>query len=59
MSFEASRAYRHRAWQHLAYGVSSTPRGNQRPAPIVTEHAEGAWITDADGNRFVDYAMGQ
>lgn len=58
MSFEASRAYRHRAWQHLAYGVSSTPRGNQRPAPIVTEHAEGAWITDADGNRFVDYAMG-
>lgn len=56
--FDASLAYRAEAREHLAYGVSSTPRGNQRPAPIVVERAEGAWITDADGNRFIDYAMG-
>ncbi len=56
--FTESLAYRTRALRHLAYGVSSTPRGNQRPVPIVVERAEGAWITDADGNRFIDYAMG-
>ena len=44
--------------RHLAYGVSSTPRAGQLPAPIVAEQAEGAWITDADGNRFIDYALG-
>lgn len=58
MRFEASLAHRSQALRHLAYGVSSTPRGNQRPAPLVVERAEGAWITDADGNRFIDYAMG-
>lgn len=58
MRFDASRAYRARALQHLGFGVSSTPRGNQRPAPVVAEFAEGATITDADGNRFIDYAMG-
>lgn len=56
--FGASLAYRTEAMEHLAYGVSSTPRGHQRPTPVVTEQAEGAWITDADGNRFIDYAMG-
>lgn len=53
-----SQAYRTQALRHLAYGVSSTPRASQRPAPLVVEQAEGAWITDADGNRFIDYAMG-
>ena len=57
-AFGSSIAYRAEARRHLAYGASSTPRGNQRPAPIVAERAEGVWITDADGNRFIDYAMG-
>lgn len=43
---------------HLPGGVSSTPRAAQRPAPLLAEHAEGAWITDADGNRVIDYALG-
>ena len=33
-------------------------RAAQRPVPVVTERAEGAWIIDADGNRFIDYALG-
>lgn len=57
-SFAGSVAYRERAMRHLAFGVSSTPRGRQRPAPVVAERAEGAWITDVDGNRFLDFAMG-
>ena len=58
MRFCASLAHREVAVRHLAYGVSSTPRAGQLPAPIVAEQAEGAWITDADGNRFIDYALG-
>lgn len=56
--FQASMAYREGALQHLACGASSTPRAAQRPVPIVAERAEGAWIIDADGNRFIDYALG-
>lgn len=56
--FRASSAYRDGALRHLAHGASSTPRAGQRPVPIVAEWAEGAWIVDADGNRFIDYALG-
>ncbi len=56
--FAQSAAYRDTAREHLAFGVSSTPRGHQRPVPVVVDHAAGAWITDLDGNRFIDYAMG-
>src|SRR5512135_2965524 len=27
---------------------------NYQPLPIVVEHAEGAWVTDVDGNRYLD-----
>lgn len=57
-SFAQARAYRARALKSLAYGVSSTPRGNQLPAPIVADRAEGAHLWDVAGNRFVDYAAG-
>ena len=56
--FRQSLVHRAAALEHLAYGVSSTPRVAQRPAPIVAERADGAWIIDADGNRYVDYALG-
>ena len=58
LDLRRSREYRESACRHLAFGVSSTPRAAQRPAPIVVEQAEGAWITDADGNRTIDYALG-
>ena len=53
-----ARAYRERALRHLAFGVSSTPRGRQAPAPLVAERAEGAHVYDPTGQRFIDYAMG-
>lgn len=56
--FRQSAAHRIRALRHLAHGTSSTLRAFQRPAPLLIEQAEGAWITDADGNRYIDYAMG-
>ena len=58
LDLRQSIAYREAACAHLALGLSSTPRASQRPAPIVVERAEGAWITDADGNRYIDYALG-
>jgi len=57
-SFERASTYRSRALKTLAYGVSSTPRGTQLPAPIVAARAEGAHIWDIAGNRFVDFSVG-
>lgn len=57
-AFEYGKTYRTRALKSLGYGASSTPRGNQRPAPIVTKQAKDAHITDKTGVRFIDYALG-
>src|SRR5437868_9243776 len=54
----ASIAYHERAAKVLPRGVSSSPRATQRPVPLVVATAEGAHVTDLDGNRYVDYAMG-
>lgn len=53
-----ARAYRERALRSLAFGVSSTPRGRQEPAPLVSDRAEDAHVFDVSGQRFVDFAMG-
>lgn len=31
---------------------------NYHPLPVVVEHAEGAWMTDVDGQRFLDLLSG-
>ena len=31
---------------------------NYRPLPVVVEHAEGAWMTDVDGKRYLDLLAG-
>ncbi|TIC85982.1 ornithine--oxo-acid transaminase [Nocardioides sp. GY 10113] len=31
---------------------------NYHPLPVVIEHAEGAWMTDVDGRRFLDLLAG-
>jgi ornithine--oxo-acid transaminase len=31
---------------------------NYSPLPVVVEHAEGAWMTDVDGRRFLDLLAG-
>lgn len=54
----ANLEWRARALRSVAYGTSSTPRGNQLPAPLVAERAEGAHLWDISGRRFIDYALG-
>jgi 4-aminobutyrate aminotransferase/(S)-3-amino-2-methylpropionate transaminase len=42
----------------LARRAKAVPRGVPAVTPIAVAHAEGAVITDADGNRFIDFAGG-
>jgi glutamate-1-semialdehyde 2,1-aminomutase len=56
--FSKSKCYRAHAVNHLAYGVSSTPRASQLPFPVVIDRAEGVNIADVDGNTFLDYCLG-
>lgn len=56
--FAQSFAYRERAIEHLAYGVSSTPRAHQLPVAVAIARGEGAHLIDIDGNRFIDYQLG-
>ncbi|MBK0419781.1 aspartate aminotransferase family protein [Leucobacter sp. CSA1] len=56
--FTGSLAYRERARQVLARGVSSSPRASQLPVAIVQASASGCRVTDVDGNEYLDYALG-
>ena len=31
---------------------------NYSPLPVVVEHAEGIWVTDVEGNRYLDALSG-
>jgi len=42
----------------LARRALAVPRGVPAVTPIAIVHAEGAVLTDADGNRFIDFAGG-
>jgi 4-aminobutyrate aminotransferase/(S)-3-amino-2-methylpropionate transaminase len=42
----------------LARRAGAVPRGIPAVTPIAVAHAEGAVITDIDGNRFIDFAGG-
>ncbi|HEY0389132.1 MAG TPA: aspartate aminotransferase family protein [Gaiellales bacterium] len=46
----------------LVGGVGSgtrSPRSGWLPAPVFVRSGDGAWLTDEDGNRYLDYVMGQ
>ena len=45
-----SQAYFREAQERTAH--------NYHPLPVVVEHAEGAWMTDVDGRRFLDMLAG-
>jgi glutamate-1-semialdehyde 2,1-aminomutase len=47
-----------RARAVLAGGVSSDARRGM-PEPVYVDHARGAYLVDVDGNRYVDYVLGQ
>src|SRR5215217_2055001 len=42
----------------LARRAQAVPRGVPAVTPIAVAHAEGAVITDADGNRLIDFGGG-
>lgn len=42
----------------LAGGVSSNFRYHTLPVPLAIERGEGAHLWDADGNRYIDYVLG-
>ena len=52
-----SQALQQRAERFFPGGVNSPVRafGAVGGAPPFVERAEGAWLTDADGNRYIDY----
>ena len=60
LTFDESRRRIAEASKYLAGGVSSNFRLGISPTPLVLERGEGAILTDADGNRLIDYylAMG-
>ncbi len=48
-----------RSSRSLAGGVSSNVRLGSKPLPLFFERAEGSKIYDVDGNRYVDFVLGQ
>jgi glutamate-1-semialdehyde 2,1-aminomutase len=51
-----------KAGASLAGGVGSgtrSPRSGWLPLPVFVRSGEGAHLTDEDGNRYIDYVMGQ
>lgn len=56
--YPTSRRWYERARETLAAGVSSQFRA-AKPHPMFYERAEGPFIWDVDGNRYLDYALSQ
>jgi glutamate-1-semialdehyde 2,1-aminomutase len=58
MNHERSRELYDRALSVMPGGVNSSVRAAPRPYPFFVERGDGAHVVDADGNRYLDYAMG-
>jgi glutamate-1-semialdehyde 2,1-aminomutase len=58
MQFTQSRTEWTLAQNHIPAGVSSSARLREQPWPLFFESADGPYIYDVDGNRLVDYALG-
>lgn len=64
LKFEKSLKYFQEALQYLPAGVSSNARlwktscPTYAPCSIFVERAKGAYLWDADGNRYIDYRLG-
>jgi len=57
MDHEVSRSLYDRALSVTPGGVNSSVRAI-RPYPFFVDHGDGAHVVDADGNRYLDVAMG-
>jgi glutamate-1-semialdehyde 2,1-aminomutase len=58
MQFTESRAELALAGKFLPGGVNSSVRLREQPWPLFFASADGAYVYDIDGNRLVDYALG-
>ncbi len=58
MSEERSRALYDRALSALVGGVNSPVRAGIRPYPFFVQRGDGAYVIDADGNRYLDFVNG-
>lgn len=47
-----------RAAELIARDVRALSSSLTRPYPLVIERGEGLWVTDVDGNRFLDFTAG-
>src|ERR1700691_6599482 len=56
--FQRSMAQFERASQSLAGGVATAFRSAQQPVPVSFTTGRGSRLTDADGDQYVDYALG-
>lgn len=56
--YPISKRWYERAKKSLAAGVSSQFRVS-KPHPMFYERAEGPWMWDVDGNRYLDYTLAQ
>lgn len=59
MNFNKSKQLFERSQQVLAGGVSSGVRSDEWPVPLFFERGEGPYLYDADGNKLIDYVLGQ
>ncbi len=59
LTFPKSRLLHERAKKVIPGGVNSNIRMGEKPHPIFFESAEGPYLFDVDGNRLIDYVLGQ
>ena len=59
LTFEKSRLLHHDSKKVIPGGVNSNVRMGEKPHPIFFEASEGPYLYDVDGNRLIDYVMGQ
>ncbi len=56
--YDKSIAVHEEACRFLSGGVSSNFRYHTMPVPLCFERGEGAYLWDVDGNRYIDYVLG-
>ena len=59
LKFQQSRLLHESSKKVIPGGVNSNVRMGEQPHPIFFESGEGPYLYDVDGNRLIDYVMGQ
>ena len=59
LTFQKSRLLHESSKKVIPGGVNSNVRMGEKPHPIFFEAGEGPYLYDVDGNRLIDYVMGQ